>query len=490
MEILAMTICNQALSKRMWRRILLASAGALSLAAVAFAQAQPPAAAAPQAAPAAGAAKPAPAGKKAAPTAPLKGPNGEPYVHAIHLAQFGNLECSLCHTAAQSGSVELQRPGHDQCSSCHADDFGDNYAKARASVCSACHSSATRSKTDLQPFPRYRGERALLFRFSHAEHVDKLGRKDPATGFRADCTFCHKFDEQGIFAKFPGHTECATCHSKPGVTPQLTAALDAAGCVGCHTPQEIENPGFTKTRHLITQTAVSGKYVEIKFTHIAHFTVKKQFNLECTTCHYGVPRSTSLSDLTLPKMVDCVSCHDTSKNIASEYRMSNCQTCHAGTVAGLFTPVSHTRNVKPESHNESFRIHHEEAAASPDSTCFVCHQNLVPAADGRSQCMSCHVVMQPVSHTARWKDDLHGKYAALDRTSCATCHTADYCVRCHNEVPRSHEPLPVFAGGGHATLALLDTRSCLTCHTFQNTCAECHTGALSPRATPQVAPKH
>jgi hypothetical protein len=86
--------------------------------------------------------------------------------------------------------------------------------------------------------------------------------------------------------------------------------------------------------------------------------------------------------------------------------------------------------------------------------------------------------MKPVSHTARWKDDLHGKYAALDRTTCATCHQADYCVRCHNELPRSHQPLPVFVGGAHATLALLDTRACLTCHTFQNSCADCHTGAL------------
>jgi hypothetical protein len=428
-------------------------------------------------------AKPAakPANKKAAPAAPLAGPNGEPYVHAIHLAQFGSLECSLCHAAVKDGSVELQRPGHDQCMGCHADNFDNNGAKAPAPFCAACHTSATRSKDELQPFPKYNGTRALLFRFSHANHVDKQARRDSASGFRGDCTFCHKFDQQGVFAKFPGHTECAACHSKPGVKPQLTAALDAESCVGCHSQQEIENPGFTKTRHLIAQTAVSGKYVDIKFTHVAHFAVKQKFNLECTTCHYAIPRSTSLADLALPKMTDCVACHDTAKSTPPQFRMSNCQVCHNDTVTGLFTPVSHTRNVKPESHNESFRIHHEEAAASGDATCFVCHLNVRPAAEGGNSCMACHVVMKPVSHTARWKDDLHGKYAALDRTTCATCHQADYCVRCHNELPRSHEPLPIFVGGGHATLALLDTRSCLTCHTFQNTCLECHTGSLSPR---------
>ena len=30
--------------------------------------------------------------------------------------------------------------------------------------------------------------------------------------------------------------------------PQLTAELTAEECRGCHTPEEIENPGFTEAR--------------------------------------------------------------------------------------------------------------------------------------------------------------------------------------------------------------------------------------------------
>ena len=82
--------------------------------------------------------------------------------------------------------------------------------------------------------------------------------------------------------------------------------------------------------------------------------------------------------------------------------------------------------------------------------------------------------MRPVSHTARWKDDVHGRFAAFDRTSCATCHTADTCTQCHSETPRTHLPLSLFKNGGHARAAMFDQRSCMTCHTFQNTCAECH----------------
>jgi hypothetical protein len=82
--------------------------------------------------------------------------------------------------------------------------------------------------------------------------------------------------------------------------------------------------------------------------------------------------------------------------------------------------------------------------------------------------------MKPASHTVRWKDDVHGRYAALDRTNCATCHVADYCSRCHNELPRTHVPLALFKNGAHARLAMLDQRACMTCHTFDNTCASCH----------------
>jgi hypothetical protein len=456
----------------------------------AFLVAQSPPAQTP--APAKPADKPAPAdkqtkagNKKGPPPAQTKGPHGEIYIHAFHLDKLGSLECSLCHAAMKDGSVELKRPGHEQCMACHGDDFDNNYAKARPTICAQCHSAtapSAASKTDVLAFPLYKGTRALLFQFSHAKHVDQQARKDPATGFRADCTFCHKFDPQGVFASFPGHTQCAACHSKPGVKPQLTAALDAETCAGCHSVQEIENPGFTRTRKMITQTAVSGKYVDIRFSHKPHFAVRDKFGIDCTTCHYAIPGSTSLANLTLPKMEDCVSCHDMANRVAADYQMSNCSLCHANSVTGLFTPASHTRNVKPASHTEVFRIHHEQAASEAGAKCFVCHLNVEPSVQAKNQCMECHAVMKPASHTARWKDDLHGKFAAINRTTCATCHRADYCVDCHNELPRSHVPLSLFAGGGHATLALFDTRSCLTCHTFQNTCALCHTNGLTSQA--------
>jgi hypothetical protein len=153
--------------------------------------------------------------------------------------------------------------------------------------------------------------------------------------------------------------------------------------------------------------------------------------------------------------------------------MSNCGLCHRDQRTGPL-PASHNNNVKPASHNETFRLQHRDQAAEPTAKCFACHLNVTAGMPAGNRCASCHQVMRPTSHTARWQDDVHGRYAALDRTACATCHTADYCSRCHNELPRTHVPLALFKNGAHARLAMLDQRACMTCHTFENTCAACH----------------
>ena len=407
------------------------------------------------------------------------------FVHAFHKDKLGGtLDCGLCHVAVKEGSVTLKRPGHDQCMTCHSDDFTK---ELKPVVCEQCHKTfPPTSSEDLVPFPRYQGTRAVLFEFSHAKHVDQKARVDAKTGFRADCTFCHKFDAKGVFASFPGHEQCATCHAKPGMKPQLTAALTAEDCRGCHTPEEIENPGFTEARRFANgRQTVNGKYINISFSHLPHFKAKEQFGVNCTTCHYEIPRSTSVTTLSLPKMLDCVQCHDSARAVSAKFRMGNCQTCHSDTVAATAVPNSHTRNVKPDFHTEAFRREHASEAAAPNAKCAVCHLNVTPSVTAKVQCDGCHQVMRPVNHTSRWKDDLHGKYAALDRTECATCHTAAYCSDCHNELPRSHQPLPLFKAGGHALPAQLDVRSCLTCHTFQNTCSECHVNKIAQNQAPQ-----
>ena len=369
----------------------------------------------------------------------------------------------------------LQRPGHDQCTPCHQDDFEKDI---KQQLCVQCHSVfPPTSSEDLLPFPRYANQQPIVFEFSHAKHVDPHARVDARTGFRADCTFCHHFQAGGAYASFGNHVICASCHSKAGMKPLLSDKSTKADCQGCHRPEEIENPSAVTLQRQLASYVASGKYNQIKFSHAPHFKGREAYHLDCTTCHYGVPASTSLSNLTLPTMADCVNCHDQSKSIAADYRMSNCQLCHIDEQSGP-VPAIHSSIVKPASHTEGFRLHHGQEASKPGAPCFVCHMNVAPAAVRQQQCVGCHEVMMPVTHTARWKDDVHGKYAALDRKDCAVCHLTDFCSRCHNETPRSHLPLPQFKAGGHAKLAMMNLRSCFTCHTFENTCAECHARGL------------
>ena len=412
-------------------------------------------------------------------------------MHSLHLEKLGKdgFECNLCHATPEKDAAKgMQRGTHAQCTVCHQ----DAWDKVDQKFCTVCHAEfPPTSAADLRKAPAnlskvsifHKGPRdkAILFEFSHTKHVDPKARTNAKTGFRADCTFCHKFDQQGVFATFPGHVECASCHSAKGSKPMLSADSTSADCQGCHKPTEIENPGFTKDRRFIAPHVVSGTYVNLKFNHQAHFRSKEKFNLDCTKCHYAIPQSNSLATLTLPKMVDCVECHDTSKSIVAEFKMSKCATCHVEPTKETLTPASHTRNVKPGFHTTAFRRNHSAEATEPGAKCFVCHQNVTPSQSGNGQCSSCHSVMRPVSHTARWKEDIHGKFASIERESCATCHTSDTCSRCHNQAPASHLPFALFLAGRHQRLAMLDERACFTCHTFQNTCSRCHIANVKPR---------
>jgi hypothetical protein len=389
-------------------------------------------------------------------------------LHAFHKEMLGGtLDCGLCHVAEEAGSVTLKRPGHQQCMVCHGDAFG---SQADRKICGQCHDASARDgAANLLPFPPHKGTGAILNDFSHTLHVDPKARIDAQTGFRADCTFCHKFDSEARFATLAGHRECATCHSKAGMKPPLTAGLKPGQCRACHNPEKTETTALAPLR----------SYVDIAFSHGAHFKVREQFGLRCTTCHYATLMSTSVASLSLPMMIDCVQCHDSARAVKAEFRISNCKLCHRDKETPAAIPTSHTVNVKPEFHTEVFRMKHAAEASSPDAKCFVCHQNVAPSMSAKMKCDSCHAVMRPKSHTARWKYHLHGKYAALDRTVFATCHTASYCSDCHNELPRSHNPLPLFKAGGHASAAKVDLRTGFTCHSYNNTCSTCHLNQIA-----------
>ena len=87
---------------------------------------------------------------------------------------------------------------------CHSDDFNTTL---KQKVCEQCHTSfPPTGADDLVAVPPLQGNpRHPVHSFRTQQHVDPKARIDAKTGFRADCTFCHKFDPKGLFATFPAH---------------------------------------------------------------------------------------------------------------------------------------------------------------------------------------------------------------------------------------------------------------------------------------------
>ena len=113
--------------------------------------------------------------------------------------------------------------------------------------------------------------------------------------------------------------------------------------------------------------------------------------------------------------------------------------------------------------------------ASANGIC--CETEERPRPSG-GNCDECHSVMQPKSHTIRWRSDLHGRMAAMNRMNCTVCHQSDFCIRCHDQRPRSHNPINAFVNGGHRFLAQVNQRSCFVCHDYAQTCQRSHSPTL------------
>ncbi|HLG17590.1 MAG TPA: cytochrome c3 family protein [Blastocatellia bacterium] len=424
--------------------------------------------------------------------------------HEQHLkVQGGALSCTDCHRPASEGSVTLKRPYHDSCTACHQQWF--DTATQKKEACALCHTNVTEARLpDMTVFPNYNKDAAVLFDFSHKLHLGARERVAKFIGAKVECGACHNFDAKGEKATLPAHEECAACHSMPNVKPRLAADSKNQDCLACHTSKEQKNPAYRKIRRFIASAGdtamVRGVKLiqppdaaqftpaarDLKFSHAKHLTDSRNAGITCETCHIGIDRKTTLAELSTPTMWDCTICHE-SQRTRAEFRISNCTVCHTQISAGR-KPRSHTLTERPYDHTAAFRVRHAEAARASGAKCAFCHEftpdprvraegfirteeRALPAS---GNCDECHSVMKPASHTIRWRSDLHGRMASLNRINCTVCHQVDYCIRCHNTRPRSHNPINAFVNGGHRFLAQLNQRSCFTCHEYNVTCERCH----------------
>lgn len=87
------------------------------------------------------------------------------------------------------------------------------------------------------------------------------------------------------------------------------------------------------------------------------------------------------------------------------------------------------------------------------------------------------------THTADFRDRVHGLAAQTDRQGCLGCHEASSCDECHlEEPPEWHSELFRDTQRGsswldeHITIGLDHRHACLECHAhrFHTQCADCH----------------
>ncbi len=173
--------------------------------------------------------------------------------------------------------------------------------------------------------------------------------------------------------------QCADCHaaalSSTSVQDNLLPAKEA--CQPCHAsvaipaPPQIAIAKFSHAQHLklgnvapvIAAALKSKSYLSAPGSLADHLNSKNP----CEACHRGMSESDAVTHDALPRMADCLVCHN---QIDLPF---SCETCHA-----------QGANLKPANHTGDFiDVHSRKSAPLDRTTCAVCHGR-------RFTCMGCH----------------------------------------------------------------------------------------------------
>jgi hypothetical protein len=387
--------------------------------------------------------------------------------------KHAQVACLQCHIPDPTQPLTMHRPGalgHKSCAEaqCHAEDF----AGPPTELCALCHEDVAADSSGESPlvaYPPRAGTRSQAVAFSHQSHLD-LATMEERLGFHLSCIDCHAANPEGRRQEElerPDHAACERCHAAESAPTGTPSMVD---CSGCH-QEKAEAP--PRERDFIQG--------DLQFSHRRHRSDRKGRLITCSTCHLDSTQATKekVGRHAAPNMRVCVSCHDDRDRVASQQRMSRCETCHLTRSAGLssLAPRSHMpATERPADHTRAFRRDHAADAQADSANCGRCHTML--SGNRRDTCDECHQVMRPSDHVVTWREYDHGNEAATEAERCTTCHQADFCTACHRSRPRSHFPLMDFKFGGHGTQAVLNMRACITCHEPTRDCSGdgCHRG--------------
>lgn len=250
----------------------------------------------------------------------------KPFEHGNHLKllQKGGdqlMSCGDCHeqkvTAKNKGfpiceEARMPYPSHNKCTGCHPKAFWTRPLQ----ICTNCHMENTfTKKPPLKPQTSVNAP--LRTKFDHQLHFSPDKRVRKRFKFNKDCSFCHEFVDGGKKIEMPSHTQCYECHTKENVEPSIN---DYARC---HARPKWQKAAKSKIK---------------KFSHVDHtLDPMTGASLDCERCHFAVPKTKRIKDITKPVITTCVECHQ--GEVAFDY--TNCLKCHGDDITEKVVPESH-----------------------------------------------------------------------------------------------------------------------------------------------------
>lgn len=259
--------------------------------------------------------------------------------------------------------------------------------------------------------------------------------------------FSHKTHQEA-------EVECATCHeaaTSKAPTDVLLPPMET--CYQCHDQGSFGEFSY----HENVPPLVTG-YIA-KFNHEIHLAQE----LKCEKCHGDVEKSEVMTRHYLPKMTQCVTCHQVSDQVGY------CNTCHAS-----------QEDLRPTNHKLlTWKSAHGIESQQHLTDCMLCHTS--------HACAECHEGdnLDHKVHPLNYRFN-HSIFAQGNKQTCLTCHEEQTsCNSCHREMmvlPKSHgfvnwSNTRKGDGGKHARTAKMDLDYCLSCHSDQHgdpICAQCH----------------
>jgi hypothetical protein len=344
---------------------------------------------------------------------------------------------------------------------------------------------------DEGPSPVIFPEQSMPLRFNHKKHVKELGMA---------CTTCHdaaKTSRKAADSLLPPATRCDGCH---GTNHRNLSAVSSdesrplGQCGFCHVGYDAQRP------KLIARVLMPKP--NLRFDHQRHVVGER---MSCARCHGKVEELELASRDQLPRMKECVTCHELGASSAGRATGSAlgstrgkrrpsgvCTTCHLSEPNGLLTTTFSSGKLLPPpwlynaGHDPNFIERHKRVAGDDSQFCANCHQERF--------CVGCHDgnVRPRKIHPNDFLNQ-HAMAARQNNPRCTSCHQQQsFCLSCHQRAGvamsgpianfasrgRFHPPKSVWTDGRrsglhHAWEAERNLNACVSCHQERD-CASCH----------------